>query len=385
MMRVPLETSSARRRLRRLLLLLTSVVVGIVLLELSMRVLLFSKIGGETGLGKRLRQAQLYAPKQSREYWKLYTVFSGAGTKHAHGCFDWRFGWRTEDIDPATLAHVDEPLLGDRTPILLFGDSYAHCLESSRVCWEDLLETSELSRGYCLLNYGVGGFGVDQAYLMMHAVLARFRHKHPIVILGILVEDDLDRSYLPLRRTPKPSFVIEGEELTLRPVEQPSPREFLEANPVGITSYFWRLCLYGTRLLPRDVVATLASERAELQEKAAINRGILGLVAQEFAGLDGRGFVALFHGESALTSAGPYGWQEPFLYRTLEELGLPFVSCKRYLRAYLRQSGRKAKSLYYHDPASANHYTDDGNAIVFSALLDGLKGNFEPYAYLPER
>lgn len=105
--------------------------------------------------------------------------------------------------------------------IALVGDSYTYAqdvdYESS---WGRRLEIN-LGSEYQVLNYGVPGFGVDQAFLRyqrdVHAL-------NPDVVIFALIPDDLMRSMtvynfirFPHWESPysKPRFVIEGEALRL--------------------------------------------------------------------------------------------------------------------------------------------------------------------------
>ena len=95
-----------------------------------------------------------------------------------------------------------------------------------------------------------------------------------------------------------------------------------------------------------------------------------------------RHFVLLFHADAALAADGPYGWQEPFLYSTLRELDLSFVSSKRALLEDMADSGRPLRDYF----ETSRHYTALAYAATFPALARGIRGEFEPpEGYLPGR
>jgi hypothetical protein len=381
-----LSFRSVARRLTRLLILTSvSVAVGLLLLEGAMRAVLFADAMKSTALAHELRKPGLYAQSGGADYWKLYTRFEQPGSRRRHNPFSAHFGWLKDDIDAATLAHADEQDLGARTPVLLFGDSFAGCVRRAGDCWQDLLASSELAERYRLLNYGVGGYGFDQAYLLMHDVVARFRAQQPVVAMALLVDDDLDRCYTSVRIRPKPYFTVENDALRLHEVVEEDPLRFVELDPPGISSYFLRWCLFGSGWFARDAAQAWTHERDHVAEKEAVTARLIASAHAELEALGVTHFFLLFHGQGALTATGPYGWQEPFLYAELTRLGVPFVSSKRYLCAAARRTGQAPPDFFYQEEPGTGHYTSEANAIVFDALRDGLAGRFETADYLAER
>ena len=108
--------------------------------------------------------------------------------------------------------------------IALFGDSYTHSSDVEfQHSWGNILQESLNERGWNVevLNFGVGGYGMDQAYLRW---LTQGKHFNPhIVIFGFRAPDALRnvnvlRSiYSPGTEVPfsKPRFVIDGEQLRI--------------------------------------------------------------------------------------------------------------------------------------------------------------------------
>lgn len=367
------------------MLALASLSAGLVLLELSYRTLLFADWTSDWALARHLRRPELYADARGRDYWKLFTLFQRPGYRRSHTPRNERLGWLKEKIDPETFAHADEATLGERRPVLLFGDSYGGCVHRAESCWEDLLAASELSARYGLLNYSVGGYGFDQICLLMQAVLPRFAQRDPVVVVGIFLDDDLDRSYLPIRIRTKPYLELEDGQPVLHLASEGDPTRFVEQHPVSFASYFYRWCLFGSGLLARGRAMAWTAERDHVAVKKAINARLLEDAHAELERLGYEHFFLLFHGEGPAGNEGPLDWQEVFLYQELERLGSPFVSSKRYLRAHLRATGAKASSLFFQDEPGIGHYTGEANALVFEALRDGLAGRFESGAYLAER
>src|SRR5205085_7133999 len=110
-------------------------------------------------------------------------------------------------------------------PVLLFGDSYAQCATPPEQCFQSLLEQSELTHEFALLNYGVGGFGLDQMYLLLRHVLPRFREQKPFVVVAIMIDDDFTRSLLAMRDWPKSRAHWEHGILRIDPPSATDPEQ----------------------------------------------------------------------------------------------------------------------------------------------------------------
>ena len=379
-----IDARARSRRRKRVVLVSASLLAALLTVEGGLRFLLFSDLARRSGLGWRARNAALYTAREAgEESWRLKALLQGPRAALPSPNYDARFGWLKPTIDAATLAHADEGLLAGRRPVLLFGDSYAEC--ASAPCWQELLQASELSDRFCLLNYGVGGFGLDQMAMLLGPVLDRFAERSPIVVIGILVDDDLDRCDLGLRGFPKPHFTVRDDQLALHPLEHADPQSYLRDHPLGIRSFAWRWLLFGSGLVPRELALAWVGETGHVARKEELNRLLLLAIRDELEARDLTYFFLLFHARRSLEAAGPHGWQEPFLYATFPELGASFVSSKRFLRSFLERTGTPVEHLYLPPGPGMNHYTSLANEVVFEALSDGLKGRFEPFEYLADR
>lgn len=113
------------------------------------------------------------------------------------------------------------------TRIVVIGDSFAFgegVSDDDTLCGHlrRLLPDAEV------LNFGVHGYGVDQQYLRLKLVAARF---HPNVVLHVLFLPDAERNVLSFRDYAKPRFVLRDGRLDLTGVPVPRPQELL-AVPV---------------------------------------------------------------------------------------------------------------------------------------------------------
>ena len=138
---------------KKLAFLSVSATLSLVGAELGLRWLLTQ----ESELAATLRDPDRYAdPLTDDDYWLLKHRWDPTyqTLRKTHP----RLGW-TKFADERQL-HDDAAQVGDRRPVLLYGDSFAACTRGTR-CFQDFLnEDPAFSAEHYLLNYGVGGFGV---------------------------------------------------------------------------------------------------------------------------------------------------------------------------------------------------------------------------------
>ena len=211
-------------------ILATGILVGVTALicELGFRALLFSQVA----FMERFQEPSLYTDYFSEDdWWKLYYAFNKPANdtaKHPHPLLGW-----AGEFSKETWRHTEAERVGRRHPVLLYGDSFAHCVIAAEECFQGILNTdAEFSHDHYLLNYGVAGYGVDQIYLLLKNSLSLY-HK-PYVIVGIHTRD-LDRSILSFFVGQKPYFEVVADELVLRgaPIVQ-DPKAYLANNPPQI-------------------------------------------------------------------------------------------------------------------------------------------------------
>ena len=106
--------------------------VGFIFSEFVFRSILFS----ENKAFEKLRNPGDYAdPDIGENYWKLYYQFDGKNKppKNPHPLLGW-IGF----FNPKSYIHNDFRYLKDKRPILLFGDSFAMCVQESK-CFQEIL------------------------------------------------------------------------------------------------------------------------------------------------------------------------------------------------------------------------------------------------------
>lgn len=153
--------------------------------------------------------------------------------RHLAGDIDWEVGWRPEpDALSAAGYRLSPAGTGLATPcIALYGDSFTFGAEvSPAFAWGNVL-TERL--GCRVDNYGVPGYGTDQAYLYFKRHHQQAVDTAPVVILSHLSENivrnitqDLGLIYQTTLAL-KPRFVAESDgRLRLVPIPRLSPADY---------------------------------------------------------------------------------------------------------------------------------------------------------------
>ncbi|CAI4032560.1 hypothetical protein DNFV4_02990 [Nitrospira tepida] len=326
-----------------------------VVCEVIFRVLLFS--GAD--FMQRFRNPDLYGAWDSDDdYWKLYYLFGGRfkPPEHPHP----RLGW-IGTFSPETYLHNNAGEVGDKIPILLYGDSFAECstIANKNECFQGIVNNdSELGRRFFLLNYGVGGYGVDQMYLLLKESLPLYRN--PFVIVGIMTQD-LDRSALAVRIGQKPFFSVEDGALALKGVPvSPHPAVFFAENPPRIVSYLARMWANRDGRFYRIRQLILGTEDQVRIKKMVNEKIILAMVAE----LNRRNIPHLFlifYPDWIYND--PADWREMFLRNLFEEHHIPYLSTKEIIQEDARKSGKQPIE-YYDD----SHPTADAYRLLAGVL-----------------
>lgn len=371
------RTSTTRRRLLRFGLgAVATLVVTALGLELGMRWLLFGESALAQRLGADLRRPTRFAARWEDEHWRLHHAL--LGLPHVTGQADPVVGWRSNVIRPGTFVHRGRERLDGRRPVLMYGDSFTFCVTPEEECWQGLLERSERGAELCLVNYGVGGYGLDQIFVLLRHSIERWTKLDPIVIVGILVDDDLDRCMLRARTGPKPWFSLAPDgALVEHPPELVDPPPTEPPAP-GIASYLWRYLAHGADWLPDGLGRWLRGEARHARATQALCARMLAELHAELDALGLQHFVVLFHTDVHLASEPLDDWRDAWLESELARLGLPYVSSRRALAADMRASG-DAPSAYFvpMGEKGQNHLNARGNAVVFGAILRGLDGRYD--------
>lgn len=365
-----------RRWKKRLLASAIGLVGGFLVLELALRCILFADLPLVRDVGYRLRHARCYCNFQDDEdYWKLAHRFGELRPIPAD-MYQAELGWISDSIEQGTLRHRGDAQLRGRRPILFYGDSFARCMTTRDECFEGLLERSDLAGKYALLNYGVAGYGLDQIQILIARTIDRYAPLDPIVVVGIFVDDDLDRVSARIRNWPKPSYTLRAGQLTPPSPTTPSLDEFLADHPIEIQSYAWRWILHA-RFWPTSWVDCITDDAEQRAFKQTVSRHILEEIERSLASRKLEHFYLVFQGETRTADDRAADWRDELVLDFLRRTHAPFVSSARYLRDGARSGGFSTAEYFGREGPVMDHYLPRANAVVFEALRDGIEQRFE--------
>jgi hypothetical protein len=363
-----------RRAWKRLLAALIGVLLAWLAGEFTLRFFLFSPSRFAVLHGKSLREANFYGDRHSDdEVWKLEWAMNDSGRLHDAPAPDRLLGW-TVTVAPVTYAHPAAATVGERTPVLLYGDSFSQGLAGPEASFESILAGSDLARTHALLNYGAGGYGLDQTFMLVRATIDAWQDRRPIVLVGCFVDDDVDRCVLAFRSWPKPRFALaHGALVEPEPVET-DIHAWLAAHPLAIRSYLWRFVKYRRHLLPLRVQRFLRGDETRRDEKQAVTRAILLALHRRLEDARVQHALVLFLGENGLERAPGCEWQEDFLIAACQKIGLACVTTRADLEAAVRANASGRQALFIQEGGARGHYSALGNRVAFEALRRAIEG-----------
>lgn len=237
--------------------------------------------------------------------------------------------------------------LPHRHRIALVGDSFTFGLEVRyEETWGHQLEAA-LGGDYQVLNFGVDGYGVDQAYLRYRRDATKWRPE--IVVLGV-VSDDLHRTMcvygflcFPGSQIPfsKPRFVVEGDSLRLLERTVVPPDSIFSKASIGdlplieydhdYDPYEWDWHSYDTSYAIRYLLSRYrrwSASRASVSDSAlkAVNAALFQAFVRDVSASGAKPVVLFFPSRSELSPT----WHGSFVGRDiLRESGVPFLDMTR--------------------------------------------------------
>ena len=290
-----------------------------------------------------IKKAQYFSRYDSYNYQRLNAMFV-AGDAANRMFPDAELGW-TGNFSATDYHHVDEKKIGNRRVVLLFGDSFANCMNSP-VTYQDLFaKNKKFSKSYYLLNYAVDGYGVDQIYLLLKKVIGLY--DNPLVIFTFTTID-LDRTVVRLGGKQKPYFTIEDNDLHLHKPVPISLATFLSDSPPTIHSYLWAFIDNVSHLIWQNVfrkdASVFGTEKDRIEPIKKLNKRLLTNTISLFKSRGIEYKVIIFHtnwrGESPIDKND---WRDIFLKKLFDGLHV-----KPILAKHLIQKNASAKKIPFH-------------------------------------
>jgi lysophospholipase L1-like esterase len=346
-----------------LMLSIISIVIVAGICEALLRVALFS----DNFSVPELRQSWRYADSvYDDDYWKLAFLFNYAARAQRVGHVDSELGWAIEKSPDNPLGLVsDTPYRIEdiERPILFYGDSFV--AGASPIPDRIPQVMDRLLPEVSVLNYGVGGYGVDQIYLRYAETVGGFRD--PVVLVGILTSD-LDRSILGMRTGQKPYFdILNGQLVRQNLPILPTTREYIDRYPPEIKSYFFRFVMFRLRSwLPEEWFDRLYGYSEKHQRKLAVNSKILQVLKQDASKRELSLGVVIFYSQEELSEAS---WRVKFLQETLQALEIPYFDTRLSISGYVEDNRMTLDDLYYPDNGHPNEL---GNKVIAEGLTKWL-------------
>lgn len=274
----------------------------------------------------------------------------------------------------------------DLPRIAIVGDSYTFGLEVPfESTWGNKLE-AQLPVRTQVLNFGVDGYGVDQAYLRYHRD-ARLWHPD-IVILGF-INHDLYRSMVvyPFISFPewgfpfsKPRFAVENGQLKLVTTGTETPDAlfssesvadlpFVEYDP-GYEKRSWEYRWYHRSYLVRLILGWFPrwpdpSPHSSHASIVAVNAEIIDHFVQEARSEGSVPYVVYFPGRGDFS--GEERKDKDLIFDALRHKGLHYED----LTACMRHSVHHNLFIEGH-----SHYSPDGNAAAAECIAKVLHNEF---------
>lgn len=360
----------SRRRLWRILLLVPGVLVlSLGLFEATLRLAIHQPASQRVpGLWALSRPSHFGAYGSDDAHWEVLSLSGPAWARRGHRDHDERLGWRSAQFRAGDLEHVREAELGERRPMILLGDSYAEGVApQTQDDFPALLARSELAGEFLMLNYGVGGWGLDQIALLLPGVLQRHAARRPVVLVSFLLDDDLDRCILSFRSWPKPRLRLEDGRLVGAERPVPSTAEYFAERSALEPLYLWPFL----RTLWGRVDASRA--RAQEREKQELARALLRSMVADLRAAEVDFLFVLFRYSSSIEWPDSTGWRRQVCGEVLDELEAPYVDVGPAFALHRSLVGRATADYFLPpDHPIPGHYNPLGDALAFETVLEGL-------------
>jgi len=298
------------------------------------------------------KRPYLYANQyQDNSYWALRYIWFSEEKQRSRRNWHPLFGWSQtihDDHNPLGLAlKTREQLRGTREKILFYGDSFVRGAADPEYQLPEFLNDRIENKD--VIDLSVGGFGLDQIYLMLRETHAMA--EKPVILIGILL-GDLDRALLKVRTYKKPYFELNADsQLVLKGVPvQSDEKEFI--RQFLPKSYF--LNLLRITFLNKDKPG-----KADMKLYRRLIESMQTICKEEAADCE----AVIFYGIGRLKDTD---WRETYLKTELKDLNLPFVDTKPILLNYAEQENIDVTAFY---KGNYGHHNNLGNQVIGEGIL----------------
>ena len=330
------------------LFLFASFFICFVLFEMTARFAINKKI-------KPINNPSFYANGFcSNDFWKLELIQKDLSAIN-HGNHHPILGWVSNKNK-----QTEKKL---RPKILFYGDSFMEGVISSHLSISSFVQ--KLVPAYQTLNFGVGGYGVDQIWLNFRESIKKF--PKATVVFSLLTED-LDRSILQLRGSPKPFYKKnEKGEWGLQgvPLNRDIQR-WINDNPIQIKSYSYALIKTGLNL----VLNLFDGSNSDClkDEKKDVNQFIFDQLIVTAKENNHPLLILLFVTQRTFFKRDP--WRHKFVTSYFEEKNIPVVDTLRVIKEDMKKTNRSLNEYFIPNDGHPNAL---GNQVIAKAIFKTLK------------
>ncbi len=343
--------------------LLVILIVPLIIIEILIRLSIFTPYLPIKWLKNPWRYA---SDLEDDDFWKLYYIFGGEFKPPASVRVHSLLGWSQGAADVSNPLGLKEDSLksfsSSKKQILFYGDSFVAGGVSS-LDFEIPRYITKRLNNTVVIDLGCGGYGLDQMYLLFKSTHAKVHE--PVIIFGIFVEDDLNRSILSVRTGQKPYYIVRNGKMILRGIPIDSiPAHYFVANPPKIKSYLFNLVFRAT------IGKTKWGINKKKNDIILINTKIIESIDVLCKSKGYSLLFVLFHVEDGIVS-GEY-WQGKFLKRLLHSMNIKYVDTADSLRSYSRKYNVKFTDFYVNEGMKRGHHNELGNSIISEGLIEYL-------------
>jgi hypothetical protein len=234
--------------------------------------------------------------------------------------------------------------------IVFVGDSFVE----SAACSNDTLTTKvQKLTGIETLNFGVGGYGVDQIFLYWKRLLPQCDRSDCLFLVGV-IQDDLGRMLLAVRTSPKPYFTIRDGKLVLHTshIHPAALNDVFERPPERFYLYYFLRGRLGYPIY-RSLLKETQTQRLEIQY------ALSALIFRRWRPSKRQGPFEL----AFVVFPTPGNPFDPKVLSLLRGAGIPYVDLQGCLK------GEPDADVY-----AELHPTALGNELLAKCLVRGLTG-----------